>query len=65
MDNRPSNQAKNGVGRSCNGDHLGRKWQPYGMVAELGKKRIGDSAAHRQIMGWIYALFNAKITNAF
>lgn len=27
--------------------------------------RFSDSATHRQIMGWIYALFNAKITNAF
>lgn len=25
--------------------------------------RFSDSAVHRQIMGWIYALFNAKITN--
>ena len=27
--------------------------------------RFSDSATHRQIMGWIYALFNAKITNTF
>lgn len=27
--------------------------------------RLSDSATHRQIMGWIYALFNGKILTTF
>lgn len=32
---------------------------PYGVFTI----RFSDSATHRKIMGWIYAFFNAKITN--